>query len=401
MKILVVTPKFPYPPAGACEQDRATGIEMFLKLGHEVYVITKIYHDDLRQNVREISQKLGITIVPVRYKYLGDSTSIREKWARLIRPWYWDGAAFEYSEPEMRVELAKALDSFKPDLVWFDYSYLWPLYHQVRKRNLPIVTRPINFEAIHFLEENGRSLFNYFRFVPKLLSEYLVGRSSDFILAITPDEVNLYKKIGARQVALLPLRGLSHCFDFKAQVAERRPLNVFFSGSTYNVAHNRLALEFFLKKIVPQARAAFPGEFRFHIFGGKAPADLASFFNDETIYHGYVPTEEWSKVLTPMDIALVPSLYGAGMQQKIFEPLCRGFPTIVSPRGLAGYPFKGDEQLLLANTPAEFVDCLGRLRQFSLRRRLAEQGRALAETLFSNQTLAKVATDTLNFFTKE
>lgn len=396
-RILVVTPKFPYPSYGACEQDRAAGIEMFLKLGHEVYVITKIYSDDLRQNVREISQKLGVTIVPVRYRYLSASASIRQKWARLIRPWYWDGAAFEYSEPEIRAELEKALDSFKPDLVWFDYSYLWPLYRQVRKRDLPIVTRPINFEAIHFLEENGRSFFNYLRFVPKLLSEYLVSRSSHLILAITPDEINLYQRIGACQAALLPLRGLSRCFDFKVQISERKPLNVFFSGSTYNVAHNRAALEFLLKKIIPQARVSFPGEFRFHIFGGKAPADLAGLFNDETIYHGYVSIEEWPQVLSQMDIAFVPSLYGAGMQQKIFEPLCRGFSTIASPRGLAGYPFKNGEHLLLAKTADEFVDCLGRLRDIKLRRRLVEKGRDLALQLFSPEAFDKIIVDSFQY----
>ena len=66
-RILIITPKFPYPSYGACELDRAAGIEMFIKLGYEVYVITKVYGEEYKQEAARMAEKLGITIVPISY----------------------------------------------------------------------------------------------------------------------------------------------------------------------------------------------------------------------------------------------------------------------------------------------------------------------------------------------
>ena len=189
-RILIITPKFPYPSYGTCELDRAAGIEMFIKLGYEVYVITKVYGEEYKQEAARMAEKLGITIVPISYKYLSRAQTFCKKiqsiFGRIFRPWYLDGAAYEYSDPEIRLAVQNALGSFKPELVWFDYTYLWPLYSLIKKSGTPIITRSINFEPLHFLEEDGRTFWNYLKFIPKLLSEYLTVRKSSAILAITP-----------------------------------------------------------------------------------------------------------------------------------------------------------------------------------------------------------------------
>src|SRR3989338_4371 len=221
-RILIVTPKFPYPSYGACELDRASGIEMFIELGYEVYVITKVYGNEYKQNALKVGEKLGITVVPITYKHLPGKGSFIQKLKsvlfRLLQPWYLDGAAYEYHEPEIRQAMVRALDAFQPELVWFDYTYLWPLYSLATKRGLRIITRSINFEPRHFLEEDGRTLWNYCKFVPKVLSERLTARKSNVVFAITPKEAEIYKKIGARHVAVLPLRGLPRCLEQKSIV---------------------------------------------------------------------------------------------------------------------------------------------------------------------------------------
>lgn len=388
-KILVITPKFPYPSYGACELDRAAGIELLIALGYEVYVITKVYAEEYATEALAVAKKLGISIVPVTYKKLTGSLGqkIWRSFKRIIQPWFLDGAAYEYSDQEMKQAVKRALDLFRPDLVWFDYTYLWPLYSLIRKRKLPVVTRSINFEPSHFLEEEGRTLWNYCRFLPKILSELIAVRKSDIILAITPVEAGIYKKIGARRVAVLPLRSLPRCLGQDSAVRTRKPLNVFFSGSTYNVAHNRKALEFLLAKVIPLVQSRFPGEFRFHIFGGKMPERFYHYFGSEIIRYDHLPYEKFVGLTKEMDIAAAPSLYGAGMQQKVFEPLARGIPTVTSPRALAGYPFRDRQELLLAATAEEFAGQLGALRDGGLRARLSAQAVSLAEKIFSKQAI--------------
>ena len=92
-----------------------------------------------------------------------------------------------------------------------------------------------------------------------------------------------------------------------------------------------------------------------------------------------------------IDIAVVPSLMRAGMHQNIFEPLVRGIPTIASPRCLGGYPFKGGEHLLLAETASEFVEQVLKLRDINLRRQLSKNALQLSQELFSQAKLDRIA----------
>lgn len=388
-KIIIVTPKFPYPPFGACEQDRAAGIELFIKNGWEVRVFTKIYNNEYQEEVDHVAKKLGIKIIAVPYQYLNKNK--KGSWRRWLRPRNWDGSAFEYADITTRDILNKELQNFRPDFVWFDYTYLWPLYDLVKKYNIPIVTRSINFEPTHFLDEDGRTWWNYLKILPKLFSEYLVVKKSDIIFSITPKEALIYRKFGHKKVFNLPLRGLFHYLEQKHIVRDKNILNVFFAGSTYNVSHNRAALEFLVKEVIPCAEHNFPGQFIFHIFGKKLPVGLKVYCNQSNItYHQYADKNTYEFLVSEMDIALVPSLYGAGMQQKIFEPLARGFPTITSQRGLKDYPFEDKSHLLLASSVEEYVNCLKKLQNIDLRVRLSNAAKDLSLSLFSQSVIEKI-----------
>jgi hypothetical protein len=83
----------------------------------------------------------------------------------------------------------------------------------------------------------------------------------------------------------------------------------------------------------------------------------------------------------------MPSLSGNGMQQKVFEALCRGFPTVTNRRALAGYAFAEGEHLLLAEDVAGYVAALRRLRDEALRARLGTAARDQAGRLFSAAAL--------------
>lgn len=394
-RILVVTPKFPYPETGACEQDRAAGLEMLLGMGYDVSVVTKIYNESYRSDVFRASERLGIPITAVTYKRLFASPGISNRFRQLVHPSYLDGSAYEYADPEMQRAVADAAEGFRPDLVWFDYTYLWPLYHIPRRRGIPIVTRSLNIEPVHFLQEDGWTPAHALQSVAKWGSEARAARWSDVVAAITPRDAETYARLGARHVHTVPLRGLARFFNTPHAAKDRAPLQAFFLGSTYRVSHNRKALGFILKEILPRVRKRYGGEFTFHIFGGKIPSDLLRLCQGDAVYRGYVPDGEMEETLAGMDIALVPSLSGAGMQQKVFEPLARGFPTITSLRALAGYPFRPGEHVPVAQTADEFADRLGMLRDFETRRALSDAARARARELFSSERIEEAIKESI------
>lgn len=395
-KILIVMPRFPYPVTGACEQDRAEGLNIFLELGYEIRVITKVSPRE-EVKVEEVSKKLGIKIFPISYKFsknLSFGKRFFKNLKRIMNPLFWDGASYEYRDKEIVGVFKRELDEFKPDAVWVEYTTLWPLYKYAKRKNIPIVTRSINFEAFHFLDEDGFGLINLFKFISKFFGEIMTIKKSDHLLAITPKEECIYKKYGAKNTSVLPLRALHKFLSTEKKIKDKEKLNVFFMGSTYNVSHNKKALEEVVKNIIPLVNEAYPNKFSFHITGAKLPKDFEKLFSSNTIYHGFVPDRDI--FFEDMDIALTPSLFGAGMQQKIFEPLARGIPTITSPRGLAVYPFKDGEHLLLAENTKDFVKALGELRDFNKRKEISTKARILSKELFSEKKIKGIISNSLN-----
>lgn len=387
-KILIITPRFPLPVLGACEQDRLAGIRQLKALGFEVKVIAKVFSFQQREEISNFAESEGIAVHLLDYKSEKAHSILKHPLfyvKRFFNPLYWDGAAYEYSHRETKKAVEEIAGDWRPDFAWFDYTYLWPLYSIFQKRKIPIITRSLNFEPAHFIQEDGYTVINCIKFLAKLASEIITVKKSNAILAITPKEEAVYRTLGAKNVETLPLRGLSKLLRGKREIVDKGTLDVFFAGSTYNVRHNQKALAFILREIVPAIQKMAPHAFHFHVIGSKLPEDLKIYFKGNVTYHGRV--EDLESFLTKMDIAIVPSLFGAGMQQKIFEPLCRGIPTIASRRGIAGYPFKHNEHLLIAETLDQFPNLMLTLRDVDRRRNLSDNAIALSEKLFSASVL--------------
>ncbi len=401
-RVLIITPKFPYPSTGACESDRAAGIEWFKNHGYEVHVITKVYNEEIAVQSKKTGQELGVTVWPFVYFDNTKRTVLARIWHRFkqfLQPWYWDGAAYEYTDPELKNILDKELKTFKPQLVWCEYTYLWPLFSVIKKYNLPIITRSHNFEPNHYLEEDGLGLKTPLVYLAKLHSEWRTARKSTVLAAITPSETKKYQFLASAKtkVFTLPLRGLTKFTQI--QLTENQPLAVYFMGSTYNVTHNYAAASFLVNQVVPAVRSKLPGVFSFFILGGKVPKDLLDKASSDLCFPGYIPASQFDSFLKTMNICLAPSLYGAGMQQKVFEPLMRGFPTITSARALVGYKFQDGQEVLLAESVPEFVNRLSELQDTQKRDLIGKQAAVKAESLFNQTEIDKIINNIIQYVT--
>lgn len=398
-KILVITPSLPFPTTGAEQADRAWGPIQLKNLGYGVKVIAKLVAWQSWEQVKEIEKKIGIPIIAVPYRFSNKTLTIKDKIKKFLlkfsNPFLLDGAALEYADKKIKETLKNELETWRPDIVWFDYTYLWPLYSIVRKQKIPIITRSINYEPIHFLQEDGYMPLNLLKSVPKFFSEFLSSVKSDHVFAITPKEEKIYKKMN-KQVSTLPLRGLPYCLKKSHPISEKKTMNVFFMGSTYNVPHNKRALEFVLKEIAPFMHENYPNQFIFYILGKKVPENYNKYFINNVIYKGPTYGEELEKFFAEMDTAIIPSFFGAGMQQKIFEPLARGIPTITSARGIADYPFKDRVHVYFANSKTDYVNCLLELKDQNRREKLSRESINLASELFSHQTIDKTVQSAIN-----
>jgi hypothetical protein len=392
----MVMPSVPFPEHGAEQIDRACGIRQLVRLGYDVRVISKTNEWHTPDFVSKVERLHDVTIIGVPYKYSNRRLTFKEKALKALKkcanPLYLDGAAFEYAEPEIQAVLQREVEEWKPDIVWFEYTYLWPLYHIPRAKHIRIVTRSANFEPQHFIEESGRSIMNGIKYVAKLIGERRTTRWSDLIFSITPREQAIYERLGARRVVNLPLRGLPPHITYRHDVRDRKPLKVFFMGSTYTVHHNKEALREVLVNIAPRLAMDDPGAYTFHIFGKKLPAEFNEYLTRTVQYAGF---QEASNYLADMDVALIPSLYGAGMQQKIFEPLAMGIPVLTSKRGIAGYPFVEGESVLYGAHASDFVVQLISLKDVEYRKKLSRNSKEVSQRIFSGPVIDSIVAQAL------
>lgn len=389
--ILLLTPWVPYPVTGACQQDRFFGMKQMKSMGYDIHVIAKIHDFQNRKTVEEAFRTIDIPLTLVPHLRHPWKALLRNAPKAIVNPALLDGAALEYLDRNYLATVKNAIETIKPNILWLEYSMLWPLLRELKPYGIPMIMKSSLNEAKNCMDEHGRSLLSRLKAIPKYFGERIVAREADLVLAITPDEEKWYRSLGATTTDVLPLRGLSQCMREKTHV-DKDVLDIVFLSSNYNMGHNRDALLFLLQKIVPLLRKECRGQFVLHLTGSKFPEQCKKFLGDDVRYEGFV--DDLGAFLGTMDLALCPWISGHGMQQKVFEPLCRSLPLLTTKT--AGYPFADREEVMLCDTPEEYVAAFKALRSAAARATLASKAHAKAKTLFDAEALQRVVQSALD-----
>lgn len=395
-RVLVITPWVPYPVTGACQQDRWYGLLQMQKLGYELRVIAKIHTWQPRAEIEAhfAAHNIPLTLVPYVTSPARLAISIFPQMLR--QPALLDGAALEYADPDFLHQIKKITTDFAPDVAWVEYTLLWPVIQTLKQLSIPVIMKSSLNEPANCRDEHGWSITSVIKSLPKYLGERIAARSSDALFAITPDEETWYKSWGARRTGVLPLRGLSRCLQAKTHT-EKEQLDVIFLSSNYNMGHNRDAMDFLLRRVLPLIRQAAPGKFRFHLTGSKFPRAYQQYLGEDAKLTGFV--ENLDTLFASMDMAVAPWISGQGMQQKVFEPLCRGLPLITHKT--AGYPFTHNQDILLAQTPEAYTKALLELTSREHRQAISDAGYKTATRLFAETVTGMTIEQAMQAVTKQ
>jgi glycosyltransferase involved in cell wall biosynthesis len=379
-RILIVMPNPCLPPKGADEKNRFGIIRMFQELGYDVTIITKSNQPEI--NLDEIARTYQVKISQHPYR-LRSQRKLAYYLQRLINPYRWDGAADEYFDKSFWKVIQEEVKMLRPDVILFEYTFLWPIIDALHDFQGPILIRSHNFEPVHFLSEDGVTPINILKFMAKIITEYKAGRVADTLCAITPDEARQYKLFCAKHVITLHSGYLPLLLDRNAHTVKDSagPLKLLFMGASYNIPHNRRAARFLIEELMPIIEQRIPRSFELYITGGKLPISLEQKAVGAIKYLGYV--EDLNALLETVDIILVPHIAGHGMQLKVFEPLVLGMPVVTSRDVLGGYSFLSGNGVVIARNTDEYVEALIGLKNFEKRRNLGSQARAISEKLFS------------------
>lgn len=141
------------------------------------------------------------------------------------------------------------------------------------------------------------------------------------------------------------------------------------------------AVRYFLEEIWPEIHRQLP-EVVFYIVGSYLPGSLNIQANEDVVALGYV--EDLDAIFGSIRLTVAPLRFGAGLKGKVVTSLGYGVPAVVSSIAAEGMGLVDGEEVLVADGVEAFRDqVLNAYRDQRLWERLAREGRAAAQRLYS------------------
>ena len=169
---------------------------------------------------------------------------------------------------------------------------------------------------------------------------------------------------------------------FRSSGATREPGHlVMVSGM--NWFPNRDAVLFMVEQIWPRLSAVLP-DARLTIVGASPPPPVTELAARDSRVRATGFVDDVRPYMDRAQVYLCPMRDGGGTRLKILDALSMGVPIVSTTMGLEGIHVEPDRDVLVANTPEEFVLQIGRLTtDADLRARLSVNGRAFVEEHFA------------------
>lgn len=254
------------------------------------------------------------------------------------------------------------------------------LYGTNNSLNLKHIHRSVLFEPIYVFKSVKGALRATIHSMIKIFTVY-AELNSDILISISPRDKNYYlvcAKIFRRkkQITYLPLRQFYYDLNVSPLKSLHYPLKIGFLGSTYNVLHNRLSLEFIIK--IFDLDFLKENSIVLNIYGRKIPCK--GYNNSAVNIMNWV--EDLNNIYEENDCFVVPYFLNSGMQSKVFETLMAGRLLICDERVLGKHNFVPGVHFLQAKTGKDFRNRLIWIKEHqSDAVKIAENGKQRANTV--------------------
>lgn len=373
MKILFVTPHFPWPPLTR-EQVRAYHQIRHLSDRHSVTLLALSPKDNITRYRLEL-EKLGVRTVVTRLNRFRASFSLVSG--------LFSSTPFQviyYSDRSFWQRLANTVEEDDYDIAHFQLSRMIPYAASLTK--IPTV---VDFMDAPILDMARRFRYREFWMKPLIslertrMTKFEKTTGREFTRAIVSSKIDKDAMQVQAPVSVNPSGADLEAFPFVDQ--RRQQSTLIFSGNMGDMANIDAVMSFY-RHIFPRITSKKPNV-RLYIVGANPPYYIRRLTKDErVIVTGLVPdVHRYQEAST---ISVCPSSLGAGIQNKVLEAMASGTPVVAAREAVAGMEVTPGQHLLVADSNADFADkVLALLDDEPLQRRLAVNARRLVETKYT------------------
>ena len=223
-------------------------------------------------------------------------------------------------------------------------------------------------------------------YVKFLRYEPALARRSDLtIFCSTIDRDCLLEKDPGLNCEIVP-NGVDCGHFFRKRENEEGPDTIIFTGN-FGYRPNLHSVEYFIQRVLPAIRSRCP-EVKFLAVGNDATRKLRKYSAPGTELIDFV--SDLRPYLTKATVAVAPMTVGTGVSNKVLEAFAVGTPIVATRLACGDLPVRDGEHLYVADDSAMFADrVLALLKDSSLRRRMADRGRALVEAKYDWEVVAR------------
>jgi glycosyltransferase involved in cell wall biosynthesis len=386
MRILQLCNKSPFPATegGPIAMNQIT--QGLLKAGHHVKVLainTPKYFID-KQTIPENY----LTATAYDSVYIDTGIKLHKAFLNLFTNKSYHVERFRSAKLEEK--LAQILTSEKFDIVQLESIFVAPYIETIRKfSDAKIVLRAHNIEHLIWWRMANACRNPLKKFYLKHLAgtlEYFEKKAlqnSDGIAAITQVDADYISRSGiTRPIISIPMGIDSKSFISKN--IEREFPGLFHLGSM-NWMPNQEAMKWFLENVWTSVIQKYP-ELQFSIAGRNMPDWLKNLkLKGINIIGEVANAHEFMQAHT---IMIVPLLSGSGMRIKIIEGMACGNTIISTTVGTEGIPSTHGKNILIADSPAEFVAQISRcIENHQFCAELGIQAKQFIAEEFNNETI--------------
>lgn len=357
MKILQLTKKFPYP----------------LKDGEAIAVT------NLARALTDLSCELSLLSMNTHKHYcqLDRLPSAMQHYDKVytvevdnrIKPW--DAAInllrnrsyhiARFDQHHFRRQLIRLLQQESFDIIQLETLYLAPYIEDIRQHSDAIIalrTHNVEHEIWERLAINAPFGLKkwYLRKLVQQLKSYELQQihKCDLLVPISERDLAYFRKMGYEGPATVVPIGI----DSRQYIPGKVDFSTFpvlgFIGSLDWIP-NQEGLDWFLEKVWSKVPNRFP-DMQLHIAGRNMPERYTKRDWPNVRVHGEVPNAQ--DYMNQYAVIVVPLLSGSGMRAKILEAMALGRAVITTSVALEGIEAESGEEVLLADQPETFLNCL-------------------------------------------